>query len=193
MFLATREWKTISVLTLTAALGLSAQAQARDLSISLTGDSARVQVNTTDPHDELAFGAGYTYRSGGMNIVNLSFHAQGWTALGSLPATVGLGAKPVYFRSSGFDGGGVGLGGYGSLDIPDVPGLSFNIEGHYAPSILSFGDAEDLWSVSTSLNYRVIPNAEFFGGYRYVGVDVDGRSGRARLDEGLMAGLRLIF
>ncbi|TVP57503.1 MAG: hypothetical protein EA349_06475 [Halomonadaceae bacterium] len=174
-------------------------AQAGDFAISLTDDSAKAQFNFADQSDELAFGAGYTYHTGSRHIANFDFHAQGRSAIGNLPATVGVGARSFYFRDRPVEGGAVGLGGYSSINIPDVPGLSVNGSLHFAPTILSFGDSDGMTSLELTLGYRVIRNAEFFAGYRYVQTDIDAsdRDGNAiddvTLDEGFLAGLRIMF
>jgi hypothetical protein len=166
---------------------------AADLDISLTNESAKAQANFLDTKSELQLGAGYTYREGGLHIANLDFHAQGRTAVGNLPATAGLGVRALGWDADNLDGGAVGLGGFGILNIPDVPGLSLAGSLHYAPSILSFGDSDDLTSLELRVSYRVIRNAEVFGGYRYLNTDLDGTNGDVELDEGLMAGIKIFF
>ncbi len=56
--------------------------------------------------------------------------------------------RGIYWDQSRADGGAVGLGGFATVNIPDVPGLSFTGGLHYAPSILSFGDSDDMTSLS---------------------------------------------
>lgn len=193
-----RKWLRAS---LAAALltGLPIAAQAGDFAISLTDDSVKAQINFADQSDELAFGTGYTYHNGSRHIANLDFHAQGRSAIGNLPATVGVGARSFYFRDSPIEGGAVGLGGYSTINFPDVPGLSINGTLHYAPTILSFGDSDGMTSLELTLGYRVIRNAEFFAGYRYVQTEIDARDRNGvniddvTLEEGFLAGLRILF
>lgn len=181
--------------TLTVSLLAAAPAVASDFSLSLTNESVKAQVNATDSASELAFGGGYTYHEGGRHIGNLDFHAQGRTAIGNLPTTAGVGLRGIaYDDDDNSDGGGLGLGGFASVNIPQVPGLSVNGDLHFAPSILSFGDADNVISLSANVSYRVIRNAEFFGGYRYLNADLEDR-GRddVTLDSGVMAGLKILF
>ena len=84
------------------------------------------------------------------------------------------------------------LGGFATVNVPNVPGLSFTGGLHYAPSILAFGDSDDLTSLELRGSYRVIRNAEVFAGYRYLNTDFDGR-GDLNLDEGVMAGMKIFF
>ncbi|MFE8072085.1 YfaZ family outer membrane protein [Marinobacteraceae bacterium S3BR75-40.1] len=172
--------------------GLATSAAAEDVALSLTDDSAKAQFNTSVNRGELALGGGYTYHEGSRHILNLDVHAQGRTALGNLPATAGIGLRTIAFDDDNVNGGAIGLGGFGKINIPDVPGLSVNGSLHYAPSILSFDDADDMKNIELSLSYRVIRNAEVFGGYRFMDVDLDpGKD--LTLDEGGMVGIRMFF
>lgn len=185
--------RLLSVLTLSALA--ASPALARDFSLSLTNESVRAQVNATDSASELAYGGGYTYHEGSRHIFNLDFHAQGRTALGNLPTTAGVGLRGIaYDDGDNYDGGGLGLGGFASVNIPMVPGLSVNADLHFAPSILSFGDNDGIFSTSANLSYRIIRNAEFFGGYRYLNADLDNAArSDITLDSGIMAGLKILF
>lgn len=170
----------------------STSAFAADADLSLTNDSAKGQVNFFETTSDIQLGAGYTYHEGSRHIGNIDFHAQGRTALGNLPTTAGLGVKAIGWEDDRLDGGAVGLGGFATVNIPNAPGLSFTGGLHYAPSILSFGDSDDMTSLELRGSYRVIRNAEVFVGYRYLNTDFEGR-GDLNLDEGVMAGMKLFF
>lgn len=171
----------------------TAPVMAVDVDLSLTDDSVKGQVNLFDGNSELQLGLGHTYHEGSRNITNLDFHAQGRTALGNLPTTAGLGLRGIYWDDSPLDGGALGIGGYATLNIPNVPGLSFTGSAHFAPDILSFGDSEDLTSIELRGSYRVIRNAEVFAGYRYLNTDLEDFRADVNLDEGVMAGLKIYF
>lgn len=187
--------KASLLLALAVPLLVSGPLMARDVSLSLTNESVKAQVNATNSSAELAYGGGYTYHEGSRHIANVDFHAQGRTAIGNLPTTAGVGLRGIaYDDDDRSDGGGLGLGGFGSINIPQVPGLSVNGDLHFAPSILSFGDTDQLISLSASVSYRVIRNAEFFGGYRYLNVEFDKAGNHDKtLDSGIMAGLKILF
>src|SRR5690554_6387074 len=184
-------------ITRISALALSLAAApvfASDLDLSLTNDSVKGQVNFFGREDELQLDADYTYHGCSRHIGNVDFHAQGRTALGNLPTTAGIGLRGIAWDDDQVDGGAVGLGGFATLNIPNVPGLSFTGAGHYAPSILSYGDSDDMTSVELRGSYRVIRNAEVFAGYRYLNTELDFRgSPDINLDEGVMAGMKIFF
>lgn len=181
----------ISVMVLSLA---AAPAFAGDVDLSLTDDSVKGQVNFLNNKDELQMGAGYTYREGGLDILNLDFHAQGRTAIGNLPTTAGLGMRGYAWDADEVDGGAIALGGFATVNVPRVPGLSFTGSLHYAPSILSFGDSDDLTNLELRGSYRVIRNAEVFAGYRYLNTELDRPfRGDVDLDDGVMAGMKIYF
>lgn len=180
----------IAVVALTLA---TAPAFATDLDLSLTDDSVKGQVNVFDANANTQVGAGYTYHEGSRHITNLDVHAQGRTALGNLPTTAGIGMRGIYWDDDRLDGGALGLGGFATINIPDVPGLSFTGMAHFAPDILAFGDSEDMTSLELRGSYRVIRNAEVFAGYRYLNTDFEDFPGDLNLDEGVLAGMKLYF
>lgn len=166
---------------------------AADVDLSLTNDSVKGQVNFFDTNSELQLGTGYTYHEGSRHIGNVDFHAQGRTALGNLPTTAGIGMRGYAWEDDSLDGGAVALGGFATVNVPDVPGLSFHGSAHFAPSILSFGDSEDITSIELRGSYRVIRNAEVFAGYRYLNTNFEDVSGDVNLDEGVLAGMKIFF
>ncbi len=171
----------------------TAPAFAADADLSLTNNSVKGQIDFLNPGSDLQMGAGYTYHQGGRNLFNLDFHAQGRTAIGNLPTTAGIGMKAIGYDQDNLSGGALGLGGFGTVNIPRVPGLSVTGSLHYAPSILSFGDSDNMTALELRASYRVIRNAEVYGGYRYINTDLQGYSGNINLDEGLMAGMKIYF
>ena len=181
----------ISLMALSLAMG-AAPALASDVDLGLTAESVKAQINVFDSRDDMQLGAGYTYHEGSRHIGNVDFHAQGRTALGNLPITAGLGVRLVGWDDDRLDGGALALGGDATANIPDVPGLSVTGGLHYAPSILAFGNSDDMTSLEARVSYRIIRNAELFAGYRYLNTDLDGRKD-LNLDEGLMAGMKLYF
>ena len=183
-----------SVTALPLALFIAAApALAADADFSLTDESVKGQVNFFDGRSEIQAGAGYTYHEGSRHLINGEFHAQGQTALGNLPATAGIGFRGLLWDDDNLDGGGVGIGGYATVNLPDVPGLSFGGSAHYAPSILSFGDSDAITDIEARISYRVIRNADVYAGYRYVNTDLDNSRRDVNLDEGVLVGMKIFF
>lgn len=173
-------------------MNMTSIAQASDATIRLSDDSVHGQVNLSNNASNLDFGAGYMYHEGSRHIINIDLHAKGQTAIGNLPTTVGIGAQLTGYDTDDIEGGAIGLGGFARLNVPEVPGLSFEGALHYAPSILSFTDSEDMTRLRVQANYRLIQTADVFAGYHYLNTDLDGGSDFT-LDEGLFIGMKLMF
>ena len=171
----------------------AAPAFAADADLSLTNNSVKGQIDFFNSNSDIQMGTGYTYHQGSRSIFNLDFHAQGRTAIGNLPTTAGIGVKAIGWDDDNLDGGALGLGGFATVNIPRVPGLSMTGSLHYAPSILSFGDSDNMTALELRASYRVIRNAEVFGGYRYINTDLQGYPRDINLDEGVMAGMKIYF
>lgn len=167
-------------------------AVAGNLDVKVSKNSAAIDAQLRPENAEWRAGTGYLYHEGGRHLFNVTAQAIGETALGNLPTTVALGAKLNVFDEDKIDGGAVMLGGDIRINLPDVPGLSVEAAAFYAPSILSFNDAEGMLDFRTQVNYRVIPKADIFAGFQIINVDVDPGS-HATLDEGIFAGLRVHF
>ncbi len=167
-------------------------AQANDATLRISDDSAHAQVNLTANDSNIDVGAGYMYHEGSRNIINIDLHAKGQTAIGNLPTTVGVGLQFTGFDDDGTKGSALGLGGFARMNIPELPGLSFETALHYAPSILSFGDSDDLTSLRIQANYRIIQSADVFAGYNYLHTEIDDDPD-ITLDEGVFVGMKLMF
>lgn len=183
-----------SAIALPLALSMAATpALAADADFSLTNESVKGQVNFFSAQSDMQVGAGYTYHEGSRHLINGEFHAQGQTALGNLPTTAGIGFRGLLWDDDDLDGGGVGIGGFATVNIPTVPGLSFGGSAHYAPSILSFGDSDNVTDLEARVSYRVIRNADVYAGYRYVNTDLDDSHSDVDLDEGVLVGMKIFF
>lgn len=185
--------KALKLLALSS-LVIASPLMAADAELSLTSDSVKGQVNFLSPRSDIDFASGYTYHDDKRHLINVDFHAKGQTALGNLPTTAGIGIQALAWDDDLFDGGAAGIGGFAHINFPEMPGLSFRGAAHFAPKILSFGDAESMLSLESSINYRVIRNADAFLGYRFIEADLDNkRSSNLKLDKGIMAGMRIFF
>jgi len=182
----------LAVTSIIPLISISTLTQASDATLRLSDDSVHGQVNLSNNASNLDFGAGYMYHEGSRHIINIDLHSKGQTAIGNLPTTVGVGVQLTGYDVDDFEGGAVGLGGFARLNMPEVPGLSFEGALHYAPSILSFSDSEDLTRLRIQANYRLIQTADVFAGYHYLNTDIDGGSDFT-LDEGVFVGMKLMF
>jgi hypothetical protein len=171
----------------------SAQLTANELDLRINDDS--IHTNFTTANDSTMFGLGYFYKNdrSSTNIINTDLHAKGQTAIANLPMTVGIGFQGNFLKKNDFKGSAVGLGGSLRINIPDVIGLSVETELHYAPEVLSFGDANEFKRFSLQTNYRIIQNADISVGYQYINTGIEDTNSDHTLESGLFIGMKLKF
>jgi len=107
-----------------------------------------------------------------------------------------LGVGPKLFIASHKDTGGdavaIGLGGQLRYKLPSLSRVNFTVAGYYAPSIVSFSDANSMWEFNTQVGYEILPTANVYVGYRHIQVDFD-PVGKHSIDETGMIGLQFTF
>ena len=165
---------------------------ATELDFALGDDSVYGVITPTNSRSNAHFSFGYLYHEKGRNVYHIDLHAQGQTVLGNLPTTAGIGFKFMGYKEHSAESYGAGIGGFGEINIPDVPGLSAMGSLHYAPSILTTGDSKSMTWLDLGASYRMIRNADIQGGYRYVNTRIEGASGHT-IESGLFIGFRLHF
>jgi hypothetical protein len=171
----------------------SAQLTANELDLRINDNS--VHVNYAAANDSTMFGLGYFYKdsSASTNIINTDLHAKGQTAIGNLPMTIGIGFQGNFFKKNNFKGSAVGLGGSLRINIPEVVGLSVETALHYAPEVLSFGDADEFRRFSLQTNYHIIQNADISAGYQYLNAGHEDTNSNHTIESGLFIGMKLKF
>lgn len=172
--------------------GLSNSIGAAEVDFTISDKSVYGGLTVTPDSSKMNLAAGYLYHTDNRNTYHLDLHAQGQTVLGNLPTTAGVGFRAIGYKEGDIDGHGIGIGGFGDVNIPDVPGLSAVASFHYAPTILSFSDAENIKWFDAAMSYRVIQNADVQVGYRYVHVAIDDAKDRLA-DSSLFLGLKMHF
>lgn len=185
--------KLFATLLSGAALSLANNSYADELDLRLSNDSVHGNFTLNNARSKATFGLGYFYKDDdvSINVINVDLHAKGQTVLGNLPATIGVGFQGNFFKAEDFKGSAVGLGGTFKLNIPSAPGLSIESDLHYAPSVLSFGDADEFRRFRVQSNYRIIENADISIGYRYLNVGVEQTNQNENFESGAFIGLQL--
>jgi len=171
----------------------SAQLTANELDLRINDDA--IHGNYVATNDKTIFGLGYFYKDSGSstNIINTDLHAKGQTAIGNLPMTIGVGFQGNYFKKDDFKGSAVGLGGSLRINIPEALGLSVETALHYAPEVLSFGDADEFRRFRVQANYHIIQNADISAGYHYLNAGNEDTNSNHTFESGLFIGMKLRF
>ena len=111
------------------------------------------------------------------------------------PLTLGVGARMYLGQLDDLDQdiAAIGIGGEVRYTIPGVMPMSIYLIGHYAPTITSFSDSEELLEYNLGFQIEVLPQTTAFIGYRSIDVDIDTGSDYEMDDDRLHLGVRFTF
>jgi len=172
---------------------LATPSLANELDLRISDDALHVNFSSAKHDSKTHFGLGYFYKNdtSPINIINADIHAKGQTAIGNLPATIGIGFQGNFFKADEFKGSAVGIGGSFKVNIPSAPGVSLETALHYAPKVISFGDSDEFRRFRLQGNYRIIENADISIGYRYLNVGDEQSNDNHSFESGAFLGFKL--
>ncbi|TFH87440.1 hypothetical protein EQG41_04955 [Billgrantia azerbaijanica] len=182
--------RSLSLLPLLGAALLAAPlTQAGSLDLNLGPDAVQFEAGG-EVTSGVALGGGVLYSDYRDDAT--VYHAQllGVQQRGS--RDLGVGARWTEFDTDHGDGGGLGLGGYGYVALPQMPAVSLGGYGFYTPSAVTSRDLEDGYEVGVRARYAFAPNLDAYVGLRQLRADFDDGGSRT-LDRGAQAGVRLRF
>ncbi|WP_069384985.1 YfaZ family outer membrane protein [Halomonas caseinilytica] len=185
--------KAILPLWVVGALALvgSSLCQAASLDLNLSGDAVQFEA-VADVAPGIQLGGGVLdsdYRDDAT-----VWHGQLLGVERTRNYEIGVGARWTQLDSDFSDGGGLGLGGYGYVYLPEVPALSLGGYGFYTPSVVTSGDLDDAVEYGVRARYAVTSNVDAYLGYRRFRADLDLPGvGTKTLDSGVHGGMRLVF
>lgn len=112
---------------------------------------------------------------------------------GSKSPGLEVGVGPKFYFADGDNGQAVtiGLGGQLRYKIPGLPRVNFGLDAYYAPNIVSFADASNMYEFGLRLGYEILPTADVYTGYRRIHANYD--KGEETLDESVIFGLKISF
>lgn len=107
---------------------------------------------------------------------------------------LGVGPKLWFGGSdeSDVDIGGIGLGGQLRYKNMNQPRIVYGASLFYAPSIVSFLDADSILEYDIRVEYELLPTANVYLGFRSIEADIKNRKD-VEIDESAILGLRFNF
>jgi YfaZ precursor len=103
---------------------------------------------------------------------------------------VGVGIKGFVGTINDNDVYAVALGG--NVHIPVYNRFSIFGDAHFAPDVVTFGDADRLLYLNVRLEYQILPQATVYIGYRKLQVNLK-EGGNESVDNGANIGLQFLF
>ncbi|TDB01226.1 YfaZ family outer membrane protein [Halomonas marinisediminis] len=121
------------------------------------------------------------------------YHAQLMGTQHTSQREVGIGARWTHYDARSGDGGGLGLGGYGYVYLPNLPAVSLGGYGFYTPDVVTTSELDKGYEVGLRARYAFTPNVDGYLGLRQLDADFDDDRGSRTLDRGAQVGVRLRF
>ncbi len=111
------------------------------------------------------------------------------------PLTFGVGVKGYVGSLDEVDADmlAFGVGGQIRYTIPGTMPMAVYFEGHYAPEITSFSDAEEVIDYRVGFQIEALPQTVAFIGLRHLEIDVDREGTYDADDDNVHLGVRLTF
>ena len=176
----------------------SSLAHASGLDISLSSETASI-VYLTDSssfgYGGADVGYGVFFNENDDFIINANFLVIGKPATSNNPLQLGVGAKAYFgeFDRSNLDLGALAIGGQIRYIIPSsLAPMAITAEGYYAPSVTSFGDAENVTEFTLRYEFEVVPSTRAYVGYRLLEADFETVS-NVEFDDEVHVGIRFNF
>ncbi|MCF6209421.1 MAG: YfaZ family protein [Gammaproteobacteria bacterium] len=176
----------------------SSLAMAQSLDINLGDKSASFRYNafvggSTFGRTELNFGVLYNedknrYADIGLLVVD--------TAGSKAPGLeVGIGPKVMFLWENDRDAKGtaIALGGRLNFKPQKMKRLRLGLEGYFAPSITSFQDIDNAYTLEGRVGYEILPTATAYVGYRSIRASLNKNQGTQTIDQGAFLGIQLFF
>ncbi|MBL4882851.1 MAG: hypothetical protein JKX82_16360 [Oleispira sp.] len=162
------------------------------LDISLASDAARFEYDAAKVGSGLHVSASIQHHEKNGDLAALGLHVVNMREPNS-PLYLGIGGKFFGYVSGDYDGTALGLGGFFRYNIPKTKGLSLAGYGYYAPSVVSFGDTQNLIDSDIRVQYALLPTARVYMGYRLSQVEIEQTKKNNKLEQGIHFGLKVDF
>ncbi|MDE2234053.1 MAG: hypothetical protein KGL13_00990 [Gammaproteobacteria bacterium] len=168
--------------------------QANNLDINLGSNAAAVNFSTNLTSTGLEADAGYLHHTSQVDIGNVGLQVVGDSNPAGSPFIFAVGGKVFFISPKQNYGNGtvLGLGGHFNYTWPTYNRFIIGGELYYAPSIVSFNNADRYLEFGVNAGYEILHNAELYVGYRHISAAFT-HTGTLTLDSTFMVGFNLSF
>jgi hypothetical protein len=178
-------------------IGASSNLYARALDLNLSGESAQVKYTTligATNYGRTELGFGFLYHEDKNYLGELGLLVIDEAGSKSPGLEVGVGAKFYYAEADKPDirASAIGLGGQLRYRHAAASRIVYSATLFYAPGIVSFQDADQMYEFGATLEYEIIPTANAYIGYRLIETEIKNRED-VEIDDNFIVGLRFKF
>jgi hypothetical protein len=179
---------------LVGAVTFSSHATAASLDLNLNNKSAQLRLATVIGGTTMGrtqTSIGFLYNDDEKYVLDLGLLVIDVAGSKSPGLEIGVGPKLYFADGDKGEAVAIGLGGQLRYKIPALQRINFGLEGYYAPDIVAFAEANNMYEVGFRIGYEILPTADVYAGYRRIRAEFD--KGDETLDESLMLGFKLSF
>ena len=150
-----------------ACVFLSAHAFAGgSLDLNVNNSTAALEYDATRMGTPLHISTGVLHHETDGDLVSFGITAVDVRTQNS-PVRIGVGGKVYGYSTDDADGGALAIGGFARYTPANLGGLGFAGHAYYAPSVLSFDDTENIVDLAVRVEYKLLPTAMVYLGYRF--------------------------
>ncbi len=162
--------------------------------LNLNSDTVRGSYATRLSNPNLQMGAGWLHHQDKGDIGHLGLHLVDSAGSNNSNLIAGIGARLLYIKNDGSNANGtaIGVGGFFRYVFPDYDRISIGGHGYFAPDVVAFGDVSRYQEIEGRISYNVLPDGDFYLGFRAARANFDG-SGSTNFNSGLLFGMQLRF
>ena len=171
-------------------------AHAQRAYVALSDESAQIGYGTliggsNYGRTELAFDFLFTEEEAYVGDVSLQVFDQVGSKVKGLVA--GIGGKIYALRQDNVDAIALGIGGMLRYSIPANKRFILGLDGYYAPSVVTFLDADTFYEIAARVEFEVIPQAAAFVEWRDFGVEHEDSNKTYHVDQNVRVGMEINF
>ncbi|HEY5604152.1 MAG TPA: YfaZ family outer membrane protein [Gammaproteobacteria bacterium] len=189
----------VSLIILSTALCtvLSSTVHARSLDFNLSSESAQLKYATLlggTNYGRTEMGFGFLYHEDKNYLGEISLLVIDEAGSKSPGLEVGAGMKFFFGDADKPDISlsALALGGQLRYRHASVPRIIYSATLFYAPGIVSFQDADQVYELGATIEYEIIPTANVYIGYRLIEAEIKNRDD-VEFDDNAIIGLRFKF
>ena len=166
------------------------------IDLGLSNDSVRVRYGkdvSTSPQGRKELGVGALYNTNDNTMVDAWFHItdEAGSKAPGLDASVGF--KAYLGKTKHMEYLGLGIGGALLYRPVQNNRMVLSAGGYFAPNIVTFLDADNLWEINVRIGYEILPAAIAYISYQNVRVNFSVAEDEQVIQRGGQLGLELRF
>jgi hypothetical protein len=137
------------------------------LDLSINNKSAGLEYDATQMGSELHVLMGALHHEDDKDLLSLGLNVVDVRSKAS-PVKIGIGGKLLAYSAGNEEGAALAIGGFVRYSPAELNGFGLSGHVYYSPSVLSFDNTENITDLGVKLEYKLLPTAAVYLGFRFV-------------------------